>query len=635
VYFSLGVIADHALGLTPLVFLAAGLFFLLAAMTYIEGSSLHQERAGSTVFARFAFNELVSFVAGWAILLDYIILIAVTALSATHYLAAFWSPLGDEDELELLVSMAIVLYVAVRNVRGFSKTRVNRIAALVVADLALQVLLIVLGLVAFFNLDLLLDPIELGSNPEWSELVFALGVATVVFTGLESAAGLSGEVAVGRAGLKRLMSAATLTVMTIYVGIALVAMTALPVVGNDTSLARNYLEAPVLGITASFEQDWLADGLTYVIAVAAAMTLIAAANSAMLGLSRLAYSLATNRQIPSWMGRLHPTRSTPFVVIGMAALLAAALLAPLDVEFLVGTFAFGALIGLTIAHLSIVVLRVREPTRPRPFTMPVNVTVRGASIPLPAVAGVIFGVLAWVGVVATHGGARTFGFAWLAGGLLLYVVYRTSQGKSLVRRVVVPAAALRPERGRPDALQYGSILVPVLGTALDDDIMQTAGRLAAEEDEDAFAAHRGATIEAVWVFEVPMSLPIDAALPEEQVRRARAALARAKAVGEEYEGVEVATATVRARRAGAAIVEEARRRGVQAIVLAAEEPTRIRGGALLGGRGGPRENFVGDVTKHVVAKAPCQVILTAPPAAEMPAPTPDGADRRAASISRR
>jgi APA family basic amino acid/polyamine antiporter len=78
----------------------------------------------------------------------------------------------------------------------------------------------------------------------------------------------------------------------------------------------------------------------------------------------------------------------------------------------------------------------------------------------------------------------------------------------------------------------------------------------------------------------------------------------------------VATATVRARRAGQAIVDEARRRGVQAVVLAAEEPSKIRGGALLGGRGGPLENFVGDVTKYVIAKAPCQVILTAPPASE-------------------
>ena len=70
---------------------------------------------------------------------------------------------------------------------------------------------------------------------------------------------------------------------------------------------------------------------------------------------------------------------------------------------------------------------------------------------------------------------------------------------------------------------------------------------------------------------------------------------------------------MRARRAGQAIVEEARRRGVEAIVLAAEEPSRIRGGALLGGRGGPLDNFVGDVTRYVVDKAPCRVILTAPP----------------------
>jgi basic amino acid/polyamine antiporter, APA family len=67
---------------------------------------------------------------------------------------------------------------------------------------------------------------------------------------------------------------------------------------------------------------------------------------------------------------------------------------------------------------------------------------------------------------------------------------------------------------------------------------------------------------------------------------------------------------------GAGIVEEARRRGVDAIVLAAEQPTRVRGGALLGGRGGPRERFVGDMTRYVVEKAPCRVILTAAPAGE-------------------
>jgi APA family basic amino acid/polyamine antiporter len=126
------------------------------------------------------------------------------------------------------------------------------------------------------------------------------------------------------------------------------------------------------------------------------------------------------------------------------------------------------------------------------------------------------------------------------------------------------------------------------------------------------------------VFEIPLALPMDAPLPDAQVKRAREALARAKLVGEEYEGVEVATAIVRARRAGEAIVREARRRGVEAIVLAAEESSRVRGGSLLGGVGGPLENYVGDVSRYVISKAPCRVILTAPPAdwrARTPAPS--------------
>ena len=582
-------------------------------MTYVEGASLHPERAGSTVFARYGFNELISFIAGWAILLDYVILIAVTAFSATNYLAVFWGGFGH-GSTELVLALGIVLYVALRNVRGFSKTRVNRISALVIADIGLQLALIVIGLATFFNYDKLVNPIDLGVTPEWGEVIFALGVATVVFTGLESAAGLSAEVTASRGSLKRLIGSATAVVMVVYVGIGLVAMTAFPVVDGKTAISGEYLEAPVLGIAQAFDTDWLASVFKYTISIAATATLIAASNSAMLGLSRLAYSLSRNRQIPSALGRLHPTRSTPFVLIIMAAVIAGALIVPEDLDFLVGIYAFGALLGLTIAHLSIISLRYREPDRERFYSVPLSVPFRGASLPLPAVLGAVLSAAAWVSVVITHAGARYVGFGWMAFGLVTYVVYRRTQGKSILKRVTVPEAALKLER---DELEYGSILVPLTGTPLDDDMIQTAGRLAGEETDPGLD-HAGSTIEALWIFEVPMALPIDARLPDAQLERARAALRRAKAVGEEYEGVEVATATVRARRAGTAIVDEARRRGVQAIVLAAEEPSRIRGGALLGGRGGPMDNFVGDATKYVVSKAGCEVILTAPPSSDVP-----------------
>jgi APA family basic amino acid/polyamine antiporter len=610
IYFSLGVVAENALGLTPLVFLGAAVFFVLTAMTYVEGASLHPERAGSTVFARYAFNELWSFVAGWAVVLDFLILIAVTAFVATNYLAAFWAPLG-RGALELAIALAIVAYVAFRNILGFgTAVRRERAAALVLADVALQLLIIVIGAVVVIDVDALTASIDLGTSPRWSDVIFALTISTVAFTSLESAAGLAGEVQIGRRGLRRLIASATASVLVIYVGISLVAVAALPITPGASPLKGDALDAPVLAIVKTFDHGWVDDAFTYVVAAFATLTLVVAAHAAMLGLSRLAYSLATNRQIPSAVGRLHPKHATPYVVILIAAALAAALVVPRNLEFLAGIYAVGAMLAFLIAHVSICVLRYREPERPRPFRIPLSIRVGGGDLPLPAVLGAAMAAVGLLSLLVFHAGARYVGIAWMGAGLALYVGYRRRAGLPLLRRVVMSEEALRSESIE---VEYGSILVPILGTPLDDDIVQTAGRLAAEDNPEA-GDGRGATIEAIWVFEVPLSLPLDARLPEEQLKRARAALARAKAVGEEYDGVEVATATIRARRAGEGIVAEATRRGVELVVLAAEEPSRIRGGSRLGGKGGPLDNFVGDATKYVVRKAPCRVILTAPPA---------------------
>ena len=200
IYFALGVIAGHALALTPVVLLASALMFALTAMTYVEGASLHQERGGSTVFARYAFNELVSFVAGWAILLDYVILIAITTYAATQYLRVFWSTLGHGPEA-LGLALIFIASVVLVNIRGLGGRRARRIGMLVIADVALQGFIVVLGLALFFNAHALFSSIHLGSAPTWSGFVFALTLTAIAFTGLETASGAAGEVKVGRRGL--------------------------------------------------------------------------------------------------------------------------------------------------------------------------------------------------------------------------------------------------------------------------------------------------------------------------------------------------------------------------------------------------------------------------------------------------
>jgi basic amino acid/polyamine antiporter, APA family len=608
IFALLGVVAGRALGLTPAVFLLAGVFFAVTMATYVEGSSLHVERGGASTFARYAFNELWSFIAGWAILLDYLIVMAISAVVISEYLTVFWTEL-DEGILPDLIAGTALLFVAMRNIHGLSADRIGSVLRLCLISIAVLVAVSLIGFAYYWDPGSIHGSIDLGVAPQWDDLIFATGIATVAAIGVEAASGLAGEVRVGRRGLRRVVIVSIGAAVLLCVLVSVAALMATPVVGTRTALGDRYLEAPVLAIVSSYEPGFLLDAGRYVVGATAAALLLVAMNGQMLGLARLAYSLATNRQIPSAVGRLHRRRGTPYVTISIAALIAFALAVPHDLDFLAGVFAFGAMIAFSIAHLAIIRLRFSEPDRPSAFRVPFSIPVRGARVPLPAVFGAAFSISVWISIVIYHQEARAVGAAWMVAGLTLYVGYRRSQGKSLTQRFTIPAEALQEAA----AAEYGSILVPVFGEELDDDIVGTAGRLAASEiDED----EGGAVLEALYVFEIPMSLPIDARVPEERVREAKRVLARAKEVGEEYAGVEVATAMVRGRSVGQAIVSEAKRRGVEAIVLGAEEPSRLRGGAILGGRGRSRDRFVGETTRYVVEKADCKVILTAPPAGE-------------------
>jgi basic amino acid/polyamine antiporter, APA family len=608
ILFILGVVSEHALGLTPIAFVASAVFFVLTAMSYIEGNSVHPEQGGASTLARYAFDELWSFVAGWAIILDYLIVMAIGIFAISHYLAAFWGAAGHWPA-EIVIAAAAMAWVCWSNVRGISVRRARAVLRVGLTFLVLCLAIVVIGLATQFHPDRVIDSIHLGSAPDWDDFLFAIVLAGVAATGIEAASGLAPDVRVGRRGLRNLVLFASIAVFVILVGVSAVSTMAVPPVGTHSDLGGRYVAAPLLGTVSAFHPAGLRDVLRYAVGGLGAVVLLQSVNSTMVGFSRIAYSLATNRQIPSALGRLHPRHGTPYVAVIIASLLSFGLACSSDIDFLAGIFAFGAMLVFAIAHLSVVALRAREPDAERLYRVPLSLTVRGVSVPLPSVIGAILAAAGWLSVVILHDGARYVGGAWLIFGVVLYVVYRRGQNKPLRARFTIPATALQDTA----EAEYGSILVPVFGNELDDDIVGTAGRLASDEGEEG---EGGAVIEALYVVEVPMSLPLDARVPEEQIERAKAAVRRAKEVGEEYEGVVVATAMVRARSVGAAIVSEAKRRGVEAIVLAAEPPSRTRGGALLGGRGGPRDRSVGEVTRYVVEKAPCRVILTAAPASD-------------------
>jgi basic amino acid/polyamine antiporter, APA family len=612
IYFALGVVAAFALGLTPLVFLAAGLLFVITTLTYFEGMTLHPERGGSAVMARFAFNELLSFVAGWAILLDFLILIAISTLSIGHYLMAFWSGFGDQGA-DLAIALFVLVLVARYNFLG-KAPRGRRTIALSLVDMALVLMIVGLGIATAFDPPAIGDTVDLGSVPTWPDLLFGATVAVIAFTGIEAAANLAPEVRVPRNVLRRTVGAGAAVVLLVFVGMSAIGLMALPVEqgvsmsvdnqtdGYGTPLGGEWIEAPVLGIVEALTGGFAGELLSWVVAILAMLVLSQAANAGMVGIARTSYTLAVHRQIPRGIARLHPRYGTPWIVLLIFTVLAGVLLLPLDIELLAGMFAYGALIAFALAHLSVCVLRFKEPDRRRAYKVPLNVRIRGSELPLPAAFGALASIAAWVATFAYHDDARLFGSIWMAFGLLLYVVYRSREGLSLTRRVEVPAERMSVE---PE-VEYARILVPVFGEELDDDILSTAGQLASDE-------RGGASIDVIYVMEVPMSLPIDAHLPLKKLARAEETLRRAKRVGEEYEGVEVRTAIVRGRTVGSAIVEAARARQVEVIVIGAEPPTRVRGGGILGGIAGSRPREIGEVTAYVLEKSPVRVLITAPP----------------------
>jgi APA family basic amino acid/polyamine antiporter len=612
IYFSVGVVADRGLGLTPMIFLAAGLMFALTAASYVEGSAMLRERGGSATFARHAFNELISFIAGWAILIDYLIVIAAAAITVSHYLTPISGEFGGGGA-EIAVAALVIGLAAILNIANITgRNRQARLVVLALAELALQLLVIAVGLIVMFHPDRLTDQLDLFTSPDVEDIVYSLVIATIAYAGIEAASDLAPDLEFERRDLRRVLTIGAIGIPLIYAGMAAVALMAVPVVsgpsGPETALAGQFIEEPILGVVGTYDPAWVADFMKWAVMLIAVPVLFWAANTAMLGLSRHVYVLATNRQIPSWAGKLERTYSTPYIAIGIAAVLALVLAIPGDIRFLASVYAFGALLAVTIAQISIVRLRVLEPDLERPYRVPLDISVGGNRLPLPAIVGALISGLAWISVFVLHASAVYVGGGWMLFGLVFYVIYRRYVERTpLTRRVQVPEESLKKQA---TAVEYSTILVPVFGTQLDDDIVSTAGRLADAEVEEG---ERPPRLDIVYVAELPLTVPLDAPLPSAVREKAEKALARAQEVGDEYENVQVSTNLVAARSVGAGIVQEARDKGAEVIVMGAEPPTRIRGGAILGGIGGARPEEIGAVTEYVLKKAPNRVLLTAPP----------------------
>jgi APA family basic amino acid/polyamine antiporter len=595
IYYALGVTAAFALGLTPLVFVVAGLIFVATTMTYAEGTVRFPEAGGSSSFARHAFNETVSFGAAWAQMLNYVVTISISAFFVPHYLSIFWEPLRT-NPWDIVVGAIVIVVLVALNIVGIREAATLNIA-LAVVDFATQLLLVLLGFFLIFSPQTLVDNVHWGVAPTWSSFLLAIPVGMIAYTGIETVSNLAEEARDPTRNVPRAYLMTTVAVFAIYLTLPAIALSALPVErtedGFKTLLALppeegGFQNDPVLGVVEHLGlSGLLLDVLKIYVGVLAATILFIATNAGVIGASRITYAMASYRQLPDVFRRLHPTLKTPWIsLIVFAGIASIATLLPGQVAFLGTLYSFGAMLSFTIAHVAIIALRYRRRDDELVFRGRPNLRLGGVEWPLFAIVGALGTALAWIVVVVQTPDTRLAGLAWLAIGFALYAVYRRRVVRQpLTLTVRAPALVLGPSL----TIEYRTIVVPVKRTPESEEALVAASRLASD---------RGSTIVVVHVIEVPLELPLDAELPDAE-DEADELLDNAQAFVEQY-GVRAVSRLTRARSAGRAIVEEAERRNAEVIVLGA--PRR----ELIG-----RERIFGRTTDYVLKASPVRVLVTA------------------------
>ncbi|MBD0281868.1 MAG: universal stress protein [Thermoleophilaceae bacterium] len=587
IYYALGLVAIFALGMTPVVFVIAGLIFACTAATYTEATTMYPEAGGSSSFARRAFNEFWSFFAAWGQMLNYIITVAISAFFVPHYLSVFWDLLG-ESPADIVAGIVVVALLVLLNIVGVKESAgLNVFLAL--ADFLTQLVLVVIGIVLVFSPDTLVNNVDFGTSPTVTDFLIAIPVGMVAYTGIETISNMAEEARDYGRTIPRAMTAVVVAVFAIYAFLPAVALSAMPVRDGETALALpkedgGYADDPILGVVANIELGSLQEPAEIYVGILAATILFIATNAGMIGVSRLTYSMGQYRQLPERLRALHPRFRTPYVAIILFGLIACLTILPGQAEFLGTIYAFGAMLSFTIAHMAVVALRIKQPAKERPYRGPGTVRLRGYELPLFAVLGGLGTGIAWIVVTVLNLETLAAGAVWLSLGVATYVIYRRRQGLSLTEthKVVLPKPAVEHE------VEYESILVGFEDGHYSPEAVATAVRL---------AARRRRGIHVLVVITVPPNSPIDAVMPKEEARAASlidsARVRGGRRVTGHWE-------KVRPGGGGRRIVEEAKDIRARAIVMSL--PPRRTGMSLFG-----------KTLETVLAERPCRVIIDSPP----------------------
>jgi APA family basic amino acid/polyamine antiporter len=438
VYVALGIVMAAAQGATNVAFLFAGLVYVMVGLAYTELAAAYPMAGGGQFYVLRGLGDLLGFVAGWAVLLDFTIDIALFALASAGYLNFFFPTLSQHVDVNvlglhlsgvqpilILETTILVVFLTTLNILGVREsTRFNEILGAL--DITSESAILFFGFLFAFNPTFLIHQMTT-AWPSPFNLAYGASLAIISFVGLESISQASQETIRPGRVVPRTSIALILTVLIFALAFSNLGLAMLPwqsiVAHNGDPVAWLASHIPILGLFAG----------PYVALLGATLLLISA-NSGVFGASRITYSMARFNLLPQWFAKVHPKFRTPVrtLVVFSGIALVELWLAGLSsnvYDVLANMYAFGAATAYMLVFVSLLVLRFKDPWTPRPFKVPLNIRLRGKDGEARLLP--IAGVLGFLGissilflVVLTHSIGRIAGPAWIVLGLLIYFWHR-------------------------------------------------------------------------------------------------------------------------------------------------------------------------------------------------------------------
>ncbi|RDD53467.1 MAG: amino acid permease [Candidatus Korarchaeota archaeon NZ13-K] len=465
VYAALGIVALFSAGATPLSFLIASIVYVTTGLVYAELSSTYPVAGGAHVFAAKGLNDLFGFIAGWLLILSYIVDISLFAVASAGYLSFLIPGIRElrlsAGPLEVpgitLVAIALICLLLLINLIGIRESALFT-EVLVAVDLIVETLLLSLGILNIIrNPSSLLEGMrEFGSPEAMGGVVYLPGldlrlqnvlygttIAMSSFIGIESIAQASEEIKRPYRWIPLATKMSIISVLIYVLGLSFVS------IGNvgwrtlaenrEMSLAVLALSLPLIGRYASI-----------IVAFTGFLVTLASSNTGVVGASRVLYSMGKFKLMPSYLSSVSRRFRTPIRTILLVGIISMILSFLRELERIADVYTVAALISYLLVNYSLMRIRKLETRAFRPWRVPGDVRILGRELNLVALIGVSSTASLLALVLLMHEVGRVVGLVWLAAGLIIYAAYRRAAGMGLLGRI--SAEAIKPPEYRREAL---------------------------------------------------------------------------------------------------------------------------------------------------------------------------------------